>query len=58
MFNISRKEQLKLNKWIKIKNNKDHSFTYCFTPTGIGMVIEVIDNTDNTKIDITDYKGW
>jgi hypothetical protein len=33
-------------------------FTYCFTPTGVGVDFTVIDNTTKEVFDATDYKSW
>ena len=33
-------------------------FTYMFTPTGLGMVIKVVNNITKEELDLTDYKDW
>lgn len=32
--------------------------TFHFTPTSIGLVIEVTNNCTGETIDVTDYKSW
>ena len=75
MFSLDEKQSEKLNKWLeeietqrtKTKGEKPYygaiggSLTYCFTPTSIGLVTEVIyceGMLCEAKIDLTDYKDW
>ena len=64
-FEISKKEEEKLNSWLDIKKQKGQrigTLTYLFTPTGIGLNIIVKDASrkgkSDHKIDITDYESW
>ena len=34
------------------------AYTFCFTPTGIGTVIEVICNDDMERINLTEEENW
>jgi hypothetical protein len=33
-------------------------YTFSFTPTAIGMVVEITDNVLKRQLDITDYDSW
>ncbi len=33
-------------------------FTYLFTPTSIGLVVEVRDNIGGEVLNVTDYDQW
>jgi len=33
-------------------------YTFSFTPTGIGVIIEVKNNTTGESINLTDYDSW
>ena len=33
-------------------------FTYCFTPTSLGIVIKVKDCISKREIDVSDYDSW
>ena len=33
-------------------------FTYSFTPTGLGMIVEVVDGISGKSIDLTEYDLW
>jgi hypothetical protein len=64
MWKLSENEAAKLEAWLKTKDHTKYAgcsggrFTYCFTPTTLGIVYKVIDNLDKNEIDITDYKDW
>ena len=60
-FDLNEKERKKLEKWqkkIKKKHGKYGSFTFKFTPTGIGNGIVVYSHLAKTEIDITDIDSW
>lgn len=63
-FELSNEELEKLDNWLKTKDLKKCGgaiggrFTYCFTPTSLGMVVKVIDDVDKDEIDLTDYLSW
>ena len=64
-FELSEKEEKKLNDWLEKHNmkcklkkkRKLRHFTYCFTPTGIGSIIEVECSCGKSK-DITCEEDW
>jgi len=33
-------------------------WSYVFSPTSIGVVVEIVDCHDNVKCDLTDYDSW
>ena len=57
-------EQLKLlAKWQKKEKRRylgaiGGSYTYSFTPTTLGTVIKVKDNSNGRELDLTDYDEW
>lgn len=63
-FTITGKGLKKLNKWkternrVAKKDGYTAHYTYSFTPTGLGIVIEVTDDTTLESINITDYESW
>lgn len=64
-FQLSDKEQKLANEWISKQKKKDNTqttfggrFSYKFTQTGIGVVVEVIDEHLNESLDVTDYDLW
>jgi hypothetical protein len=73
MFKIDKDQRETLNKWIKLQDEKaayvqdrdepyygsiSGGYTYSFTPTGLGIIITVVNNITYEKIDLTDYKSW
>ena len=34
------------------------TYEYIFTPTGIGMAVEIKSEKSGIKIDVTDYDSW
>ena len=60
-FYLNEVEEKRLEKWqkkIKKKHGKYGSFTFKFTPTGIGNGISVHSDLENKEKDITDYDSW
>jgi hypothetical protein len=58
-------ETARARVWIAEQRKKDNTqttaggrFTYAFTPTGVGTVIEVCDNLLSEKQDVTNYDTW
>lgn len=33
-------------------------YTYCFTPTGIGMIVKVVNGVTKEELDVTDYDSF
>ena len=64
-FEIDDIQMSRFEKW-KIEMKKKDSFiptagerwTFCFTPTGLGTVIEIVDNTTKEKLDLTEWDSW
>lgn len=62
-FTMQPEQVKKFEAWREAKNNKlrregelpNNCYTYSFTPTGIGLGVEV-SCTDGTKIDLTEYE--
>lgn len=64
-FQLTKKEEKMFDEWKKIQKTKTNEITttggrwsYTFTPTSIGIIVEGIDNATNEKIDLTDYDNW
>lgn len=64
-FDLNEKEEKAINEWIIAQRKKKEKtttiggrFTFCFTPTGVGVGISIIDNLLGDKIDVTDYDCW
>jgi hypothetical protein len=62
-INLSDVQLKKLNAFIK-ENRKPNGhgtiggeFTYCFTPTSLGVVIKV-KHVNGKEIDLTEYEDW
>jgi len=65
IFELSEEQWEMYEKWHDeqmIKDNKlptaGERFTFCFTPTGLGMIVNVIDEHLNEKIDLTDWENF
>jgi hypothetical protein len=64
-FTLTKEQMDRFDEWRAKKNAKirkkggfpNNTYTYCFTPTGIGTA-EVIKCSDGTEIDLTDYSNW
>jgi len=64
-FELSSTEQESLKKWLKEHNKKcklkrkgkKRFLTYCFTPNGIGLGIEVKCSCGKS-VDVTDIDSW
>lgn len=65
-FEITEKQHKKYLKWRKDKVKKGGelyvgaaggAYTFCFTPTGIGEIIEVTAS-DGDRLDLTDFDTW
>ena len=64
MFGLDDVQKKKLNEWLDTKDLTSYTgaiggrFTYCFTSTSLGQIVKVIDQLDETEIDLTDYGAW
>ncbi len=62
VFSLTEKQMKKFEKWRKAKGVVyvgaiGGAYTFCFTPTGIGMV-EIVKCDDGTELDLTDFDNW
>ena len=62
-FRLTKKQNKKLREWkeaIKTIYGEYGSYTYCFTPTGIGDVVTVKSSLvgENYFLDLTDVENW
>ncbi len=60
-FELSETQMKKLKKWqeaIKIIYGEYGTFTYEFTPTGIGDGVDVYSHLSKTKLDLTEVENW
>ena len=64
-FELDETETQKFEDWKKKQKEKDphiptagERWTFMFTPTGLGTVVEVKDNLLKEKIDLTDWENW
>jgi hypothetical protein len=62
-FHLSDENLQKVSAWISTHGPTPASgiggrYTYCFTPTGLGVVIKVIDNLTSEELDLTNYSLW
>lgn len=63
-FKLNKKEQVDAHNFINEHLTCTNpttiggSISYVFTPTGVGVSVEIQCNICKTKIDITDYDNW
>lgn len=65
-FELLDKEVKRANKFMNSQKKKRDNyvgaiggaFSYKFTPTGIGDIVQIIDNITKETLDITDYGSW
>lgn len=64
-FTLNEEQEKKLSEWLKTRELGKYAgaiggrFTYSFTPTSIGLIVEVADGMgDKAKIDLSDYDSW
>lgn len=62
MFTLTPEQVTKLDDWIKTKPISKaamgEQFTYCFTPTSLGVIVVVKCGITKTEIDLTNYEEW
>lgn len=65
-YEITEKQYKKYERWRKAKKKKDGelyvgaiggAYTFCFTPTGIGIIVTV-KTSDGDELDLTDFDTW
>jgi hypothetical protein len=60
-FTLNGVEEKKLNEWkekIKDLYGEYGTYTFCFTPTGIGNAVKVKSHLTGLELDITDIDSW
>lgn len=64
-FELTDTQIKKFEKWKKKQKQKDPlittaaaRWTFCFTPTGIGLIINAIDQATKEEIDLTDWDNF
>ena len=64
-FELNDDQLKKFEKWKKKMMKKDSSmptagerWTFCFTPTGLGTIVKVIDEATNETLDLTDWDNF
>ena len=62
-FEICTIQMNKFEKWKKKMMKIDPSmptagerWTFCFTPTGLGTIVKVVDEATNQKLDLTEWE--
>lgn len=61
VYELNDKQEKKFRKWkkaIKKVSGEYGTFTYKFTPTGIGDGVSVFSHITQTEIDLTDVEEW
>jgi len=62
-FTITPEQLLRIEEWLKQFEGRytgaiGGAFTYCFTPTGLGVIVKVRDSVSGQELDVTDYDSW
>lgn len=66
VYEITEKQFKKYEKWRRAKKKKDGelyvgaiggAYTFCFTPTGVGLIVTV-KAADGDTLDLTDFDTW
>jgi hypothetical protein len=64
-FELDKAQMQKFEKWKKTQEKAHQSrttlgerWTFCFTPTGIGIVVRVTDNATKDTLDLTDWDNF
>lgn len=64
-FELDEKQSRKVTRWQNtlLKDEANCGaiggrFTYSITPTGLGLIVKVIDNVTKKELDVTDYENW
>ena len=62
MFNLTEQQQAAVSEFMDVPTEYCGAiggrYTFSFTPTAIGMVVEITDNVLKRQLDITDYDSW
>lgn len=64
-FELDDTQIKKFEKWKKKQTKKDSSlptagerWTFCFTPSGLGLIVSVIDQVTKKEKDLTDWDNF
>lgn len=64
-FELTTEQWDKYDKWHDSQMIKDNSlpaagerFTFCFTPSGLGMIVSVLDTHLNEEFDLTEWENF
>ncbi len=62
-FEVSKADSKKIEAWIEKQGPRTIGtiggrYSYCFTPTSLGVVFKVLDALTGAELDLTDYEGW
>jgi hypothetical protein len=63
MFQLTEAQDAKLRSWLATLPDVPTGaaggrITYLFTPTGLGVIMEVRDNSTGKSLDLTEYEDW
>jgi hypothetical protein len=63
MFRLTEQQEAKLKLWLQDlpyapTGAAGGRFTYLFTPTSLGVILEVRDNALGKSLNLTDYDSW
>lgn len=65
VFELTSEQDDKVSAWVRdhqcsevAKRALHRSFTYCFTPTGIGDAQKVVCSACKKELDLTDVSTW
>ena len=60
-FNLDKKQEEQLRVWkaeIKKEHGKYGTYTYCFSPYGMGTGVEVYSHIGKKSINLSDVQDW
>jgi hypothetical protein len=64
-FELDETQIKEFEKWKTTQKKKNPSmptagerWTFCFTPSGLGLIVRVIDQETNEEIDLTDWDNF
>lgn len=66
MFELTKEEQKKISAFKKKQDKRSGGYygaigggyTYHFTPTALGVIIQIENNLTKVVLDLTDYDSW
>ena len=64
-FKLTKEQDIKFEEWRKKQLKKDSTiatagerWTFCFTPTGLGTILRVVDEHLKDEIDLTEWEHF